>query len=211
LDYLSLAGYWVMLRQRPPHGMPTWTTIRCAALQRPLQNRFQQPSMASELKQSHLRDELTEAFTAVANAGDGAVGIYEEKTRPGPQEAHRAVSISGSVLARTISTYTLLGQFAYHEAIRKQGASYSRKERPEQHRAHLWRQCRGRFAGLGGWPVCWRKFTPLRHPHSFLASLSAFSSRNPNVIDLAEKLFPLALVESHRDLPPQRAALRWAR
>jgi hypothetical protein len=46
-----------------------------------------------------------------------------------------------------------LGLLAYHEAIRKQGASYARKERPEGHRNHLWRQCRNRFAGLGGWPV----------------------------------------------------------
>jgi hypothetical protein len=47
----------------------------------------------------------------------------------------------------------ILGLLAYHEAIRKQGASYARKYRPEQHRAHLWRQCGGRFAVLGGWPV----------------------------------------------------------
>jgi hypothetical protein len=47
----------------------------------------------------------------------------------------------------------ILGMLAYHEAARKQGASYARKTRPDQHRAHLWRQCRNRFAGLGGWPV----------------------------------------------------------
>jgi hypothetical protein len=47
----------------------------------------------------------------------------------------------------------ILGTLAYHEAIRKQGASYVRKYRPDQHRAHLWRQCRNRFVELGGWPV----------------------------------------------------------
>jgi len=47
----------------------------------------------------------------------------------------------------------ILGMLAYHEAVRKQGASYARKSWPHQHRAHLWRQCRNRFAGLGGWPV----------------------------------------------------------
>jgi hypothetical protein len=47
----------------------------------------------------------------------------------------------------------ILGMLAYHQAIRKQGASYARKYRPDQHRAHLWRQCRNRFVGLGGWPV----------------------------------------------------------
>jgi hypothetical protein len=47
----------------------------------------------------------------------------------------------------------ILGMLAYHEAVRKQGASYARKSRPDQHRAHLWRQCRNRFASLGGWPV----------------------------------------------------------
>ena len=47
----------------------------------------------------------------------------------------------------------ILGMLAYHEALRKQGASYARKYRPDQHRAHLWRQCRNRFAALGGWPV----------------------------------------------------------
>jgi hypothetical protein len=47
----------------------------------------------------------------------------------------------------------ILGTLAYHEAIRKQGASYVRKYGPDQHRAHLWRQCRNRFVGLGGWPV----------------------------------------------------------
>jgi hypothetical protein len=47
----------------------------------------------------------------------------------------------------------ILGMLAYHEAIRKQGASYVRKYRPNQHRAHLWRQCRNRFGELGGWPV----------------------------------------------------------
>jgi hypothetical protein len=47
----------------------------------------------------------------------------------------------------------ILGTLAYHEAIRKQGASYARKYRPDQHHAHLWRQCRNRFAVLGGWPV----------------------------------------------------------
>jgi hypothetical protein len=47
----------------------------------------------------------------------------------------------------------ILGMLAYHGAIRKQGASYPRKYRPDQHRAHLWRQCRNRFAELGGWPV----------------------------------------------------------
>jgi hypothetical protein len=41
----------------------------------------------------------------------------------------------------------ILGMLAYHEAVRKQGASYARKYRPDQHRAHLWWQCRG------GWPV----------------------------------------------------------
>jgi len=47
----------------------------------------------------------------------------------------------------------LLGTLAYHEAIRKQGARYARKETPKEHRNHLWRQCRNRFAQLGGWPV----------------------------------------------------------
>src|SRR5947199_7090832 len=47
----------------------------------------------------------------------------------------------------------ILGMLAHHEAVRKQGASYARKTRPDQHRAHLWRQCRNRFASLGGWPV----------------------------------------------------------
>jgi hypothetical protein len=47
----------------------------------------------------------------------------------------------------------ILGTLAYHEAIRKRGASYARKDRPDQHSAHLWRQCRNRFAVLGGWPV----------------------------------------------------------
>jgi hypothetical protein len=47
----------------------------------------------------------------------------------------------------------ILGTVAYHEAIRKQGAGYARKYSPDQHRAHLWRQCRNRFVGLGGWPV----------------------------------------------------------
>jgi hypothetical protein len=36
----------------------------------------------------------------------------------------------------------ILGMLAYHEAVRKQGASYVRKYRPDQHSAHLWRQCR---------------------------------------------------------------------
>jgi hypothetical protein len=47
----------------------------------------------------------------------------------------------------------ILGMLAYHEAVRKQGASYARKYRPREYSAHLWRQCRNRFAGLGGWPV----------------------------------------------------------
>jgi hypothetical protein len=47
----------------------------------------------------------------------------------------------------------ILGMIAYHEAVRNQGPGYARKSRPDQHRAHLWRQCRNRFAGLGGWPV----------------------------------------------------------
>ena len=47
----------------------------------------------------------------------------------------------------------ILDMLASHEAIRKQGASYVRKYRPDQHRAHLWRQCRNRFVALGGWPV----------------------------------------------------------
>jgi hypothetical protein len=47
----------------------------------------------------------------------------------------------------------ILGMLDYHEAVRKQGASYARKYRPDQHRAHLWRQCRNRFADLGGWPI----------------------------------------------------------
>jgi hypothetical protein len=47
----------------------------------------------------------------------------------------------------------ILGTLAYHETIRKQGQGYARKERPDQHHAHLWRQCRNRFAVLGGWPV----------------------------------------------------------
>ena len=47
----------------------------------------------------------------------------------------------------------ILGMLAYHEAVRKQGASYARKHEPREHSVHLWRQCRKRFAGLGGWPV----------------------------------------------------------
>src|SRR5262245_57111060 len=31
----------------------------------------------------------------------------------------------------------ILGILAYHEAVRNQGASYARKFRPDQHRAHL--------------------------------------------------------------------------
>jgi hypothetical protein len=46
----------------------------------------------------------------------------------------------------------ILGELAYHEAVRNQGASYARKDRPDQHRAHLWKQCHNRFAVLGGWP-----------------------------------------------------------
>ncbi len=45
----------------------------------------------------------------------------------------------------------LLGMLAYHEALRKQGASYRRKYRPDQYRAQLWRQCRNRFSSHGGW------------------------------------------------------------
>jgi hypothetical protein len=44
----------------------------------------------------------------------------------------------------------ILGMLAYHEVVRKQGAGYARNYRPDQHRAQLWRQCRNRFAGLGG-------------------------------------------------------------
>jgi hypothetical protein len=46
----------------------------------------------------------------------------------------------------------IVGMIVYHEVIRNHGASYRRNYRPDQHRAHLWRQCRNRFAGLGGWP-----------------------------------------------------------
>ena len=42
----------------------------------------------------------------------------------------------------------ILGMLAYHEAVRKQGAGYARKHRPDQHRTHLWRQCRN---GCGAW------------------------------------------------------------
>jgi hypothetical protein len=34
----------------------------------------------------------------------------------------------------------ILGMLAYHEAVRNLGASYALKFRPDQHRAHLWRQ-----------------------------------------------------------------------
>ena len=47
----------------------------------------------------------------------------------------------------------ILGTLAYHEAVRKQGAGYRQKYRPDQYRAHLSRQCRNRFADLGGWPI----------------------------------------------------------
>jgi hypothetical protein len=52
------------------------------------------------------------------------------------------------------STYQrILGMIAYHEAVRNQGAGYARKSRLDQYRAHLWRQCRSRFADFGGWPL----------------------------------------------------------
>jgi hypothetical protein len=47
----------------------------------------------------------------------------------------------------------ILDELAYHEAVRNQGASYARKDRPDQHSAHLWKQCPNRFAVLGGWPL----------------------------------------------------------
>jgi hypothetical protein len=47
----------------------------------------------------------------------------------------------------------VLNLLAHHDAVRKQGASYARKYRPDQHHAHLWRQCRNRFADFGGWPL----------------------------------------------------------
>jgi hypothetical protein len=47
----------------------------------------------------------------------------------------------------------ILGMLAYHAAARKQGASCVRKYRPDQHHAHVWWQCRNRFAYHGGWPV----------------------------------------------------------
>jgi hypothetical protein len=47
----------------------------------------------------------------------------------------------------------ILRMLADHETLRKQGASYRRKSRPDQHFSHLWRQCPNRFAGIGGWPV----------------------------------------------------------
>jgi hypothetical protein len=47
----------------------------------------------------------------------------------------------------------ILRELAYHEAVRKQDATYARKDRPEEHSAHLWKQCRNRFAVFGGWPA----------------------------------------------------------
>jgi hypothetical protein len=47
----------------------------------------------------------------------------------------------------------ILGLLGQHESVRKQGPSYAREDRPDQHRAQLWRQCRGRFSVFGGWPV----------------------------------------------------------
>jgi hypothetical protein len=47
----------------------------------------------------------------------------------------------------------ILGMIAYHEALRTQGASYARNSGPREHSAHLWRQCRNRFAVFGGWPI----------------------------------------------------------
>jgi len=65
--------------------------------------------------------------------------------------AHRTVPIKPRCMHER--TYQrILEMLAHHEAIRNQGASYTRKTRPDQHYAHLWRQCRNRFAGLGGWP-----------------------------------------------------------
>jgi hypothetical protein len=46
----------------------------------------------------------------------------------------------------------ILEMLAYHEGIRRRGASYARNYTSNQHSAHLWRQCRNRFVGLGGWP-----------------------------------------------------------
>jgi hypothetical protein len=66
--------------------------------------------------------------------------------------AHGTVSIKPRGMHER--TYQrILGMLAYHEAVRKQGASYARKHEPREHSVHLWRQCRNRFAGLGGWPV----------------------------------------------------------
>jgi hypothetical protein len=45
----------------------------------------------------------------------------------------------------------ILGMLAYHEAVRKLGVSCAHG--PREHSVHLWRQCRNRFAGPGGWPV----------------------------------------------------------
>ena len=51
------------------------------------------------------------------------------------------------------STYqSILRMIAYHECVRNQGAGYALKYRPDQYQAHLWRQCRNRFACFGGWP-----------------------------------------------------------
>jgi hypothetical protein len=46
----------------------------------------------------------------------------------------------------------ILGQLAYNEAVRKRGAGYACYDRPDQHSARLWRQCRNRFSAIGGWP-----------------------------------------------------------
>jgi hypothetical protein len=72
-------------------------------------------------------------------------------TRPAQWRANGTVPIRPREMHER--TYQrVLSELAYHEAIRKQGAGYAQKYRPDQHRAQLWRQCRSRFAQLGGWP-----------------------------------------------------------
>ena len=82
----------------------------------------------------------------------GGRGSCREVARSAQMGSERHYADQAARHAReNVPTY--FGDAGVPRGRAKEGASYARKYRPDQYRAHLWRQCRNRFAVLGGWPV----------------------------------------------------------
>jgi hypothetical protein len=94
----------------------------------------------------------------------------------------------------------ILGMLAYHEAIRKQGAGYVRKYRPDQHRAHAFREELRKRGWASGVNVQFDKRWTVDNMEQIRSAAENLVELNPNaILAVGGRVIPILINLTHFD------------